>query len=190
MDFGRSGVLARMTSLATQTLSPESEAALLRRYREGEVDAFMELYRRLNAPLLAYARTVAPDPSNAEDLVQETFVRLMELDPTIVRESLRAYAYSALRHLAADHARRERVRRVRGPRAAPVVASPVESQDLTEGLALLPQDQREAVVLKIFGGLTLAEVAAVTGTSEATATSRYRYALEKLARFLGKGAAL
>ena len=187
MDSGLPDVLPRMTPLASQPLSPESEAALLCRYRGGEVDAFMELYRRLNAPLLAYARTMAPDPSSAEDLVQETFVRLMEVDPRTVRESLRAYAYSALRHLATDQVRRDRVRRLRGRPAAPDTGSPVERQDLAEGLAQLPEDQREAVVLKIFGGLTLAEVAAVSGITEATATSRYRYALEKLARFLGEG---
>jgi RNA polymerase sigma-70 factor (ECF subfamily) len=43
-----------------------------------------------------------------------------------------------------------------------------------------PEVQREVVALKIEGGLTFAEIAAVTGTSPHTAASRYRYAIDKL----------
>jgi RNA polymerase sigma-70 factor (ECF subfamily) len=51
---------------------------------------------------------------------------------------------------------------------------------LTRALTTLPAAQREVIALKIDGGLTFAEIAAVIGTSANTAASRYRYALEKL----------
>jgi RNA polymerase sigma-70 factor (ECF subfamily) len=44
----------------------------------------------------------------------------------------------------------------------------------------LPPAQREVLALKIDGGLTFAEIAAVIGTTINTAASRYRYALEKI----------
>ena len=51
---------------------------------------------------------------------------------------------------------------------------------LTAAVAGLPPAQREVLALKVDGGLTFAEIAAVIGTSINTAASRYRYALEKL----------
>ena len=51
---------------------------------------------------------------------------------------------------------------------------------LQSALASLPDEQREVVVLKIWGQLTFEEAAAVIGVSPNTAASRYRYALEKL----------
>jgi RNA polymerase sigma-70 factor (ECF subfamily) len=52
--------------------------------------------------------------------------------------------------------------------------------DLDHALALLPDDQREVIALKIDGGLTFAQIADVLNISPNTAASRYRYALEKL----------
>jgi RNA polymerase sigma-70 factor, ECF subfamily len=171
-----------MTTVAMRDVHVDAgmDRELLRRYHAGDVDAFMELYRRYSRPLAAYARMLTHDASRSEDLVQETFLRLMDVDP---KTELRPYLHAVLRNLAADLARREEVRSRPLPVSRP--ASPVEQESVGEALAALPPEQREAVVLKIFGGLTLAEVAEVTAVSEATATSRYRYALEKLARILG-----
>jgi hypothetical protein len=52
--------------------------------------------------------------------------------------------------------------------------------DLAAAVARLPAAQREVVSLKIDGGLTFAEIAAVIGTSINTAASRYRYAIENI----------
>ncbi len=59
---------------------------------------------------------------------------------------------------------------------------PAELPDdaLTAAVAGLPPAQREVLALKIDGGLTFVEIAAVTGTSINTAASRYRYAIEKI----------
>jgi RNA polymerase sigma-70 factor (ECF subfamily) len=51
---------------------------------------------------------------------------------------------------------------------------------LQAALLELPEEQREVVVLRIWSGMTLAEVADLSGVSLNTAASRYRYALEKL----------
>jgi RNA polymerase sigma-70 factor (ECF subfamily) len=59
-------------------------------------------------------------------------------------------------------------------------------EDLSRALALLPEEQREAVILKIHGDLTFAEIGQAAGIPEATAKARYRYALEKLGRLVEK----
>jgi RNA polymerase sigma-70 factor (ECF subfamily) len=48
----------------------------------------------------------------------------------------------------------------------------------------LPVDQREVVVLKVYQNMTFKEIARVTGASQNTAASRYRYALAKLKEIL------
>jgi len=51
---------------------------------------------------------------------------------------------------------------------------------LQKALGALPEEQREVVIMRIWGGMTLAEIAGVSGASLNTIASRYRYALEKL----------
>jgi RNA polymerase sigma-70 factor (ECF subfamily) len=51
---------------------------------------------------------------------------------------------------------------------------------LEQALRALPAEQREVISLKVDGGLTFAEIAALLGVSANTAASRYRYALEKM----------
>jgi RNA polymerase sigma-70 factor, ECF subfamily len=62
--------------------------------------------------------------------------------------------------------------------------SPNGSQEsaiaLQSALRMLPADQREVVVLRIWGQFTFEEAAAIIGISPNTAASRYRYGLEKL----------
>ncbi|MBM4049994.1 MAG: sigma-70 family RNA polymerase sigma factor, partial [Planctomycetes bacterium] len=54
-----------------------------------------------------------------------------------------------------------------------------------DALMALPEEQREVVLLKVYGRLTFAEIADVIHASPNTAASRYRYAVEKLRRHLG-----
>ena len=59
-------------------------------------------------------------------------------------------------------------------------ASEELSRTVSAAIAELPQEQREVVVLKVYDGMKFREVAELTGTSENTAASRFRYACEKL----------
>jgi RNA polymerase sigma-70 factor (ECF subfamily) len=61
----------------------------------------------------------------------------------------------------------------------------VRDPDVREAVLALPPEQREVVVLHIWGALTLAEIGALTRVSPNTAASRYRYALAKLRESLG-----
>ena len=66
----------------------------------------------------------------------------------------------------------------------PLFESPAESAELAEAvevaLTRLPAEQREVVVLKVWGGLTFPEIGTATGVPANTAASRYRYALAAL----------
>jgi RNA polymerase sigma-70 factor (ECF subfamily) len=162
------------------------DVALLAGLAAGEPSAFEELYDRYAVGLLGVARTLVGSRQDAEDAVQELFVNLVRHRQALggVRE-LRPYVFTVLRRIA-----RRRRRAAPEPLAGEVVspaAGPVRAALARERAALLerqiaalPPAQREVLALHLDGGLTFAEIGAVTGTSPSTAASRYRYALEKL----------
>ena len=140
--------------------------------------------------LLLFARQWVQSAADAEDVVQEAFVKFWRRNHNIEN---RALLYAAVRSIALDFIRRDK-RRAR--REATVLADaepPIEAQfeweDETQGalasaVGSLPHDQREVLVLKIWNELTFNEIAGALGISQNTAASRYRYALSNLKKSL------
>jgi RNA polymerase sigma factor (sigma-70 family) len=143
--------------------------------------------------LVLYARQWL-DPAAAEDVVQEVFVRLMAqpCEPA----NLKAWLYLATRNAAigAGRSGRRRLRRERavaerrGAELEPLFhSSPEDRIDAAAAeaaLAGLPEPQREIVLLRIWGGMTLAEVASVTGLALSTVYDHYRAALARVRTIL------
>lgn len=97
-----------------------------------------------------------------------------------------------------DLSRGERRREKRDADAMPAIEmtnafAAVEQEDLRHAvesaLATLPEEQREVLVLKIWGELTFAQIAVTLAISSDTAASRYRYALQRLQAALKQEAA-
>lgn len=164
-----------------------TDAALLLAYRRGELDAFTTLYDRYEDRLYFYARTLTEDASIAEDVIQEAFVRLLRVEPGSAGESLAPLLFTMVRNLGVDARRRSVVRERMHAAHSSGARSEKTASDLGDLLERLPADQREAVFLKIYSGLTFAEISEVTGTKLQTVASRYRTALEKLAPLLAGG---
>ena len=146
-----------------------------------------QLYDRYGAGLYRYASMVLADPAGAADVVQTVFVALLrrrstpDFDERYLRRAVRNECFSALRHRRRDVLRS----------AAPILEAvdparnrPDERIALENALGGLPADQREAVHLKVFEGMTFQEIADLTDESINTIASRYRYALEKLRALL------
>jgi RNA polymerase sigma-70 factor (ECF subfamily) len=129
-------------------------------------------------------------PAATEDIVHDLFVAMARSRANFENvDNLDAYVFTALRHAVARHQQRRRLEHAARSRVAENLlrrddgatdALPSSNESLAQALASLPPEQREAVGLKIDGGLTFAEIGEVTGISPNTAASRYRYALEKL----------
>ena len=140
--------------------------------------------------LLLFARQWVQSSADAEDIVQDAFVKFWRRNHDIANRGL---LYAAVRSLALDFIRRD-ARRARREATALAEAEPaIEPQfeladDTQSALAAavdsLPCDQREVLVLKIWNDLTFNEIAGALGISQNTAASRYRYALSNLKKTL------
>jgi RNA polymerase sigma-70 factor (ECF subfamily) len=139
--------------------------------------------------LLLYARQWLPDRADAEDAVQAGFVKFWRRRPEPCAADL-PLLYAAVRSAALDLIKagsRRRAREARAAADAPAAWWTADSLVERERAAAvqaaveaLPAEQREAVVLRLWGGLTFAEVARDVGGNINTVASRYRMALATL----------
>ncbi len=136
---------------------------------------------------LLFARQQARREADAQDLVQEAVVEAARRQEGSGPPPL-ALVFATIRRRAVDLARRED-RRV-GRELATVPASEswfdtsVEDRELSQliqgAMRQLPDIYREVITLKVWGGLTFAEIADTLGIPANTAASRYRYGLTEL----------
>jgi RNA polymerase sigma factor (sigma-70 family) len=176
------------------------DAVLLARIKAGDDSALGVLYD-LHADLVyGLARRVTRDEQLARDITQDVFTYLWELPGRVdlSRGSLRAYLAVVTHRRAVDEVRRcERRSRIEagavgssdvdGPENAVVetLTHTWRQRRLAEVLAELPADQRAAIELAYYDGLTYKQVAKVLGIPEGTAKSRLRLALNRLRTLLG-----
>jgi RNA polymerase sigma-70 factor (ECF subfamily) len=140
--------------------------------------------------LLLFARQWVRSSADAEDIVQEAFVKFWRRNHKIDNRGL---LYATVRSIALDFIRRDsrRARRevIAFSEEEKSVEPHFEFEDETQcalasAMDCLPHDQREVLVLKIWNELTFAEIANAVGISQNTAASRYRYALAGLKKSL------
>jgi RNA polymerase sigma-70 factor (ECF subfamily) len=147
-------------------------------------------FSELAPGLVLFARQWTRSPADAEDIVQEAFVKFWRREHNIDN---RALLYATVRSIAFDFIRRD-ARRARREADAALESDPIsapqfdfadESQRaLAAAVDLLPAEQREVLVMKIWSELTFADIATALGISQNTAASRYRYALAALKKNL------
>ena len=153
-------------------------------------DDWQTCFTQLGPALLLFARRWTNCRAEAEDIVQEAFVRFWRRQHSIEN---RALLYATVRSTALDHLRSDQRRARREAAVALDGAQHLEPQFTTvdEGQQMLaaaverlPNEQREVVILKIWNELTFAEIGHVLEISQNTAASRYRYALGALKKIL------
>ncbi|GAB1488358.1 sigma-70 family RNA polymerase sigma factor [Opitutaceae bacterium] len=181
----------------------DEDARLLRLVADGDRDAFARLYDRFSRPLFSIALRVLNDAREAEDIVHDVFVALWEKSASFEsnRGSAFAWCVTMTRNRAID---RVRARKRRGELLSESVPSDLgyEVNDAGTGdsaddlwgkekaaavraaLAHLPTEQRAALQLAYFSGLTQQEIAAHLREPLGTVKARIRRGLLKLREFL------
>jgi RNA polymerase sigma-70 factor (ECF subfamily) len=142
---------------------------------------------RHGAALVLLARQWVPSRTDAEDVVQDAFVRFWRARERVADPT--AYLYGCVKNCALE-LRRSVTRQSRREETAArqesesLFAGTLEHDErratIEAALVELPESQREVLVMKIWGGLTFPQIAAALEISPDTAASRYRYALAKL----------
>ena len=171
---------------------PEFSALVVNHARYHQ-EALAEAYRRHGGAVFALARRLLAEQALAEEVVQEVFLRLWtqpdRFDPE--RGSLRSFLLAQSHGRAVDMLRSETSRRRREEREARQTAEggyDIEREvlDLAIGehvkevLDRLPSDERRAIELAYFGGLTYREVATRLDQPEGTVKSRIRSGLRRM----------
>src|SRR5438067_9338365 len=140
--------------------------------------------------LVLFARQWVRSAPDAEDVVQEAFVRFWRRNLSIKNRGL---LYAAVRSAALDLIRRDSRRARREVEVFGDTERTVQPQfeqmddsqrELVAALDRLPRDQREVLVMKVWNELTFAEIGEALGISQNTAASRYRYGLGNLKKTL------
>ena len=156
--------------------------------KPGDLAACFEAWA---APLALLARSCGAD-AHAEDLVQDAFVKAVRHRGRI--KDLKAWLFVAVRHAALNQTRDERRRsaidRARAESTSgwfvPRTDVAIDAQEMTASLEQLPPEQREAVVMRIWGQMTLQEIARLTGRPLSTIHNQYHAALEQLRKRMAR----
>ena len=166
------------------------DEALMLAYRRGDAGAFETLYRRHRGALYRFMLRAIKQRSSAEELFQEVWIRVIEARSRYAPQArFTTWLYTIAHNLLVDHWRKKGLALVSLDTQDVSVesANPARQAEGRESLArflqaleALPAGQREAFLLREEAGLTVAEIAAATGSNEEAAKSRLRYAMAKL----------
>jgi len=171
------------------------DTELMLAYASGDARAFETLYARHRGPVFRYLNRQVRDRETASELFQETWMRVVaaraRYEP---RARFQTFLYRIARNCCIDHARRAALR----PSVAGldidenIFSTSLESdpahaierteatQHYRQALDALPAEQRDVFLLYEESGLSLEDIAQVTGIGTETSKSRLRYAVAKL----------
>jgi RNA polymerase sigma-70 factor, ECF subfamily len=158
-------------------------------------ESWKHWFRQHGPRLLLYARQATRSLADAEDVLQEAFVRFWRHQRKLEGDHV-GLVFASIRRAACDLARRDKRRACREENAlseSEVAANsffePLEKNDerrllIEAAMQRLPNEQREVLILKVWGERTFEQIGEQLHISHNTAASRYRYALEALRKEL------
>jgi RNA polymerase sigma-70 factor (ECF subfamily) len=181
-----------------------SDEELVARSIGGDVDSFNQLILRWERPIFALAYRVIGREEDARDVCQETFLRAFRALPGFKGQAkFSSWLYRIALNLCRDWIRRQRRAPVmqapegvelvdlvseRGPSESieELVARQELSEIVEQAMTLLPEEQRTAIILKEYHGMTFQEIADLQGCPLSTVKTRLYQGLTVLRRHLEK----
>ncbi len=151
-------------------------------------------YSAHRAELLAYASTRLGDRDEAEDIVQNTFLRILTTNKMLTEQALPALVYTVCRNLVNDYFRRRasRFEYEHYIQCAGIGNSSMESvffaadivEQMERGLARIPENCRKIYRMHILGGMRVSEISAETGENYKTVENRLGLARREMRHYL------
>jgi RNA polymerase sigma-70 factor (ECF subfamily) len=184
-------------------LQRAEEVALIQRVGARDEKAFAELYDRFSPRLYGLALRMVRNAKDAEDVLQESFRQIWKRAETYDSNLSSAFSWAMMIvwHKSMDRLRsRHRVERIADSAAAfhhfaeadetsalqPLVTE--RRLEVRQALAKIPDDQREALSLAFFSGLTHQQISEHLGVPLGTIKARIRRGLQRLHDLLGRDA--
>jgi len=178
-------------AMDTQT----TDANLIRRYLAGQDRAFDKLFKRYERPLFSFILRFVRDREGAEDLFQQTWMKVIKALPQYEeRGSFSSWLFGIANNCCVDHARKktrskvddltssEGLDRLPNPHPNPedTVIRKEQKAWLEQAVEQLPQEQKQVVLMRLFGQLPFKEIARVVNCPLNTVLGRMHYALKNL----------
>ena len=185
-------------------MTTATDEELVARAQGGDVDSFNQLILRWERPIYALAYRVIGREEDARDVSQEAFLRAFRALPAFKGQAkFSSWLYRIALNLCRDWIRKQR----RAPvQQIPEGVDPVEmageggpvesieelvarkelSEVVSEAMAQLPEEQRTAIILKEYHGMTFQEIADLQGCPLSTVKTRLYQGLTVLRRHLEK----
>jgi RNA polymerase sigma factor (sigma-70 family) len=192
-----------MSVLSMEALRTDAE--LIQSYSNGEQAAIVELFERYQDKLFTSIVALVRDYHLAEDLYQDCLIKMMcnlkqgkyadqgkflpwalRLTHNYVMDYFRRQKFRQTQMTQYKHAFAEHLNHAMEPGTDKRMIQKETSKDLMSILHQLPDDQKEVVVLRIYGELSFKDIAALTNVSINTALGRMRYALMNLKKMIAK----
>ena len=175
-----------------------TDEQLMAQVMRGDASALAPLVERYHGPLLGYLyRLTNGNRPLAEDLVQDTFVRVMRQASFQAGRPFKPWLYAIATHLAYDHFRSAAARRTTAlddaPRAEPIDPAPgpeVLAQAASQGrqvaaaIGQLSEEYRAALLLRYYGGASMQEISAALRIPLGTVKSRLSVGTRRLRQLL------
>ncbi len=181
-------ILAETTAM---NYSQRKDSDLVKDFRRGQTEAFRELVLRYQTPLIRYLNGWVHDKAFAKDLCQDVFIILLEKPPQtpFLNNSIRSWLFRIARNKAIDYRRRQ-------ARVEPLInesrdaskwlleskiVNDVYTEDaLNQSLEKLPEELRDIIQLRYFGGFSFREIAKMNRVSVGVINGKVRKGLGML----------
>lgn len=169
--------------------------SLMARYQQGDFSAATALVNRLSPQLHRFFQVQFISRRHADDLLQETWLRIHEVRHTYrPGQPVLPWLYAIARHIRVDHFRKTQRAEIREQSldenleiARPAESGAARTPDLQAILATLPESQREVLAMLKVAGMSLEEVARATSSSVGSVKQKAHRAYEKLRGLLEIG---
>lgn len=199
-EYNKAGAARVIKSMNPSSASQaDTDTAALQAYLSGNLNALDDLIRRYRTPLYGYALSMSGHPAEADDIFQETWLRVIRHAGRFRRGTFQGWMMRIAHNVAVDRFRRRRptasldkatdaqggetlLNLIADPQ--PDAAQQLESTDqqtrIWRAIDQLPVEQREVFVLRTQSELPFKTIAAIQGVPLNTALGRMHYAVQRL----------
>lgn len=165
---------------------------LLKNIAQGDIDSLEKLYNEMKRPIYYYALHISQDPDIAEDVMQDTFVSLIQNCKSFVEKGGgRAWLLTIAKNKTLDVLKKKRSCALDDCQTEEVrccMDDGIESQESVQSLlSILKEKERNIVTLRVFVGLTLTQISKDLNMPTGSVFWLYNNAMKKLKKSIERG---